>query len=252
MNPLALSGRTLLITRPQPGAGQTAALVRKAGGIPLLAPALVMGPPADTAPLHAAMACLGSFAGVIVTSAQGARALLAALPGGGPRPPLYAVGPKTAAVAHQGGYPATLPIQPGDAEVLAQSILARHQPGSRFLFLRAEAGRETLVRTLEQAGCFVTLVAAYRATPVTQLPEAVLVALRQGEVDAIPFFSGRSAEAFLDALPLPLLPWLERTLIAALSPVTADFLRRRGVTVHLVALHPTAEDILATIASRWQ
>ncbi|MBF0137847.1 MAG: uroporphyrinogen-III synthase [Magnetococcus sp. DMHC-1] len=248
MTPLDLTGQTILITRPQPEAAHTARLVEAAGGVPLLAPALVMGPPRDPAPLLAAMTQLASFTGVIVTSAHGAQALLDVLPADGPRPPLHAVGPKTAAVLQRSGYPATMPAQPGDAALLAQTILARYGPGGRFLFLRAETGREALVQILEQAGCTVTLVAAYRADPLAQVPEPVLTALQHGAIHAIPFFSGRSAESFIDALPSPALPWLKQTLIAALSPVTATALRQRNIPVHLVAEQPTAEAILAAIA----
>ncbi|MBF0322920.1 MAG: uroporphyrinogen-III synthase, partial [Magnetococcales bacterium] len=182
-----LAGRTILITRPQPEAEQTADLVRRAGGHPLVAPALVMGPPADPVPFHAAMARLDTYAGIILTSAHGARALLDALPAGSAHPPLYAVGAKTAALLHQGGCPATIPTQPGDAQALAQFILSRHGPGTLFLFLRAESGQETLVHILEAGGCRVELVVAYRAMPITQLPEPVLTALHRREVSAISF-----------------------------------------------------------------
>ncbi|MBF0623968.1 MAG: uroporphyrinogen-III synthase [Magnetococcales bacterium] len=249
--PAPLVGRTLLITRPQPEAAATAALVTRRGGVALLAPALEIRPPRDPAPLAAALAALERYQGVVITSANGARAFLAALPAAGPRPPVFAVGPKTARVLEKHGYPTLQPTRPGHAADLGRDILARLPRGSRLLCLRAEVGRWEAIALLEQEGCPVDLVTAYRAEPVAALPPAVVREIETGRVDAVLFFSGRSAAAFLAALPPPARAALAGATIAALSPITAGELRTLGLTVHLVAERPTAEALLEAVAAYW-
>lgn len=255
-----LAGRTILITRPEPEAAESAAQVTALGGRPLLAPALVIRPPLDPLPLERAASTPEAYDAILLTSANGARAFLAALSRRRvpvtTLPPVHAVGPKTARALQEGGITPVTPDSPLDGAALAEALLARQPRARRFLFPQAQEGREELVERLTAAGCGVERVVAYRAAPLEEVPSEVLAELRKGGVDGVTFFSGRSAQAFAAALPRE--PerstpgaWLAKTVVAVLSPITAAAVAELGIPVTLTAHRPTSESLLAALADHW-
>ncbi|MBF0308751.1 MAG: uroporphyrinogen-III synthase [Magnetococcales bacterium] len=250
METKSLDGRRILITRPLAEGEETAARIRAAGGVPLLAPVLELAPPHQPEALATALNQLDRYDGLIVTSVNGARALLAALKPGPSRPPIYAVGEKTAAVLRQAGWQAKLPTQPEDALRLAETILGEHPDAGHFLFLRAEEGREELPARLRATGCQVTLLTAYRMIPTNALPEPVLESLAKQTIDAVLFFSSRTAEVFLQLLP-PDLPFPGAAVVAALSPKIAASLASHGIPCPVVAESPNTEELLQALRNHF-
>lgn len=244
-----LQGRTLLITRPQPEADVTAQQVRALHGRPLLAPALTILPPHDGRSLKQAMHALDRYQGVLITSANGARALIDAMPSSHPPPPLFAVGRKTARILEKEGWPVHVPSGAAGGERLARAVMAWRPGGAQpFLFLRAEQGREELGRLLQQAGYGVDQVVAYRAEPMVTLPAPVRHALEAGTVDATLFFSGRSAQAFVAVLSAEGdVAWLSRTTVVVISSVTEETVRKLGFREVLIASEPSSEGMLKTL-----
>lgn len=258
-------GRTLLITRPQPEANVTAAEVIASQGYPLLVPALTILPPQDTAPLYRALAAWHRYRGILVTSANGARAIVGAMPANATPPPFFAVGAKTAAILKKQGWSVHMPAIGAGGEMLAEAVIqwaVTNQPvhGSTtaveenskpFLFPQAEQGREELTIQMQQAGYPVEKVVAYRAEPITELPPETAIALANGRVDAVLFFSGRTAEAFVAALPSHGKGWLEHLCIAVISPVTATVVEQLGYRVAVTATEPSSTGLLAALQQYW-
>ena len=246
-----LQGRTILVTRPLPEAESTARLIASANGQPLLAPCLSIHPPRDAGPLRDALDDATAYDAILITSANGARALVDAWSRTAPPPPLFAVGGKTARILEKKGWKTTVPEQAGDSGQLARTILEAADSGRRFLFMRAETGREELIHALREAGKRVDVVDAYRAEQAASLPGPVRAALAAGRVDAITFFSGRTATAFLDALPGEGRAWLDRPLLVTISPVTSLVLEQRGVRVDLTARTASSEGVIETLSNHW-
>ncbi|MBF0180345.1 MAG: uroporphyrinogen-III synthase [Magnetococcales bacterium] len=247
MTPFDLQGRTILITRPEPGASESAQRVRAANGIPLLAPALVVRPVEDLRPFMAAMADLDRFDGVVLTSANGARVFADAMPADQEPPPLFAVGKKTARVLEERGWRVTVPAQPEGGEILAKEILTWHPEGEFFLFPRAEEGREELVNELTKHGKKIEVVPVYRAVPVEMLADEVVANWRK--IDAALFFSPKTVTAFLAAMGE--VAFAPGTVLAALSPLTARALREHGLEPAVIAPRPDTDGILQGLAEFW-
>ncbi|MBF0296065.1 MAG: uroporphyrinogen-III synthase [Magnetococcales bacterium] len=247
MTPFDLQGRTILITRPEPGASESAQRVRAANGLPLLAPALVVRPAEDLMPFRAALAELERFDGVVLTSANGARVFADAIPPGREPPPLFAVGSKTARVLEARGWRVTHPSHPEGGEKLGKEILTWHPDGERFLFPRAEEGREELVKELRKNGKQVEVVSVYQTVPVETLP-AEVVAVWENIAAAL-FFSPKSVAAFLAALGR--MAFAPGTVLAALSPVTAQAMRDHGLQPTVIAPRPETDAILQALAEFW-
>ncbi|MBF0161620.1 MAG: uroporphyrinogen-III synthase [Magnetococcales bacterium] len=257
-----LQGRTILITRPQPEASATAQQVLACHGKPLLAPALTILPPQDAGALRQALQHPQHYRGILVTSVNGARAIVAAMPPASQPPPFFAVGAQTATILQKEGWSVQIPAVQAGGEALAQAVIQweQSQPATpatagasqkTFLLPQAEQGREALAVELQQAGYGVEKVVAYRAEPLTALPAEVESALAAGRVDAVLFFSGRSAQAFVATLTPTCRAALAASCIAVISPVTAEAVQQLGFTVTVTARQPNSTALLAALHQHW-
>jgi uroporphyrinogen-III synthase len=184
----------LLVTRPEPDALRTAATLRARGHGVLVMPMLRIEAIAE-ADLGG-----GPWAGVLMTSANAARAIaihrqfeiLRALPA-------FVVGERTGETAATAGF-ADVTSADGDAAALARLVVARVLPASApLLYLAGEQRAGDLEAALRFDGYDVRTVVVYRAVASTELSPAVRAALIAGEVDGMLHFSQRSAEAFVAA-----------------------------------------------------
>lgn len=174
---------SVLVTRPEPGATETAARVAALGWHPVLAPALVLAARPSTAPLPRAQA-------ILLTSRAAARAM--APPD--PCPPVLAVGEATAAEARTRGFASVTASMGGDAASLAAQVGETLDPGDGPLLLAVGEGyARDLEAALRARGFGVLRRVVYAARPTRALPEAARAALDARRVGAALFLSPRSA-----------------------------------------------------------
>ena len=167
---MTLSGKRVLITRSAEQAEELAALVRRAGGVPVLFPTIRLAPPEDTGPLDREIDRLASFDWVLFTSANAARFLheRAALLGMSSWPAgarAASVGPGTTRELASRGIPVRLTAAVHTGEGLFDALRSHGVAGKRFLLPRAAEGRETLPELLTREGGEVVAVVAYRNAP---------------------------------------------------------------------------------------
>lgn len=178
--------RGVLVTRPEPGAAETAAAIAALGWDPVLAPALILRScaPAQLPPAQAIL-----FA---------SRAAARALPPG--TTPVLAVGAGTAAEARRRGF-ATVIEAAGDAAALATLAAARLDPARGPLLLAVGRGYGAdLAAALRARGFRVVRRVVYAAAPAPALPAAAVAALTQRSLAAALFTSPRGAEVTVDLL----------------------------------------------------
>jgi uroporphyrinogen-III synthase len=260
MNEQPLHGRRIAVTRAEEQAGGLAARLRELGAEPVVCAAIAITPPADFGPLDAAIGRLEDDDWLLVTSANGVRALLdrmAALGKGGEalaHLTIGAIGPATAeALAERGLRAAFVP-----SAYVAESILAEigDVAGLRMLLPRADIARETLAAGLRERGAAVDEIAAYRTVPGGGAL-ALAELLRQGALDAITFTSSSTVRYTLDGLEAA---GMDRTAARALlreiavvciGPVTAATARDEGLRVDVVAREYTAAGVVAALVERF-
>jgi uroporphyrinogen-III synthase len=234
----------LLVTRPEPDAERTAAELRTRGHEPMLAPMLRIATIPDVE--------LGSgpWAGVLISSANGARAVaahqrlseLVVLP-------LVAVGRASAAAARAAGF-RDVTSADGDGRDLVRRVAARFvgQPAA-LLYLAGEERARDLVSELAAFGVSVRPVVVYRSVQAERFPPEVRAALEAGRIDGVLHFSRRSVEGYLVCgRDLP-----DRALALAhfcLSERAAEPLRAAGAADVRVAQRPDEAALLALVASR--
>jgi uroporphyrinogen-III synthase len=258
---LPLHGRRIVITRAREQAASLVARLRDLGAEPVLCPAIAFAPPDDPAPLDNAIARLADYDWLIVTSANGARALfdrmadLHADPASLQRLSIAAIGPATAAALAEQGLAATFMPTAYVAEAILDEI--GDVTGSRVLLPRADIARETLAAGLRAKGAQVDEITAYRTVPGDGAA-ALLPMLHAGSVDAITFTSSSTVRYLLDGLEIAGLPRARaRALISCIAvvcigPITAATARNEGLPVSAEAPEYTTEGVVAALVDLFQ
>ncbi len=226
----------ILITRPSPGAEETAARVAALGLRPVVAPMLSI----RQLPLGRLPARIDA---VLLTSRNGLLGLPAALHS----VPLFAVGAATAAAARGDGF---TDVRSADADGAALRLLVRGSvagPRPVLLLPTARGQGAALAAGLRADGFTLHRRAVYEARRARSLPGCARAALADG-LQAALFFSAETARAFVTAIRRAGLVDATRDVdacaIGAAAGMALEGLPWRRVRV---AAHPTQDDLLALL-----
>jgi uroporphyrinogen-III synthase len=182
----------LLVTRPEPDAERTAAVLRARGHIVLVAPLL------RVEPVEHAEIGPGPFMALLATSANAAPAIarherfaqLRALP-------VLAVGDRSAEAMRAVGFADVTSAQ-GDVGDLAALVASRLKAGASLLYLAGADRSGDLAGVLSGRGFAVSRAVVYRAVPAGALLPAAVAAMAEG-IEGVLHFSRRSAEMYVNA-----------------------------------------------------
>ncbi len=230
----------VLVTRPKEDAAGLADALTALGCEAVLEP-LFHVEFMDTAALD-----MSDVHALLLTSANGARAL--SRRDVSRELPVYAVGDATAAAAREAGFEQVHSAD-GGVDQLAELVQDR-MPRDAGILLHA-AGSEVagdLGETLESAGYNYRRAVLYRAVPVKGLTAATVAALKDGDIDAVVFYSPRSAETCIELMRKARLVRAARELdalcLSAAVGEAASELTWRDVRV---APRPNQESLLSLI-----
>jgi uroporphyrinogen-III synthase len=178
--------KRILITRPEPGATETAARLTALGFSPILAPVLSI--------VFREIRVPDGVAATLLTS----RNAVAACPRSVHDRPVFAVGTATAMRATDAGFSRVFNAD-GDAEALAILVADTLSPADGSLFLPTAQGQGgDLATSLRKRRFHVIRRVAYQAVGVPTLPEAAASHLRDHQLAAAMFFSGETARHFVN------------------------------------------------------
>lgn len=224
----------VLITRPEPGASETARRVAALGFTPVLAPSLVV---------RSLPARLPERADAVVLPSGNA---VATLPPSLHAVPVLAVGDATAARARGAGF---TDVRSADGDAVALTALAREAlpAGGRVLLACGRGQSIALAAGLRAAGLRVHRRAVYAARPAAALPPEATEALRAGGLRAALFLSAETARAFVRLLPLALRPHLGHVDALAIGRPAADALGALPWRRVRVSVRPNLDSVLALI-----
>lgn len=244
-----LFGRRIVVTRAREQASSLVERLRLLGAAVLELPVIaIVDPPDGGEGLRAAARRISDYDWVVLTSANGARRLLSALPDGrllaGVR--VAAIGPGTAEALAERWIRADLVPD----EFVAESLLEAFPPaprsaagsGGRVLLARAAVARDVLPDGLRQSGWLVDVVDAYQTVAGSPTEE------QRAEVaaaDAITFTSSSTVERFLEVAGSAATP----PFVACIGPVTAATARAHGMTVDVVADVHTIDGLIDALVN---
>jgi uroporphyrinogen-III synthase len=227
----------ILVTRPQADGAEIARLLLARGHQPLLAP--LLEPRFPEGPLLENGTALDGIAAILATSANGIRALIRRT--ARRDLPIYAVGPQTAEEARRAGF-LSVRSADGDATVLAEAAAGWAPPGSVLLHACAQDAPGTLGEQLSQRGFVVRRCPLYRIEAARDLPPEIRAALQDRGLDAVMFFSPRTAGIFVRLAQT--LPTKGLTALC-ISTATAQALGPLSFAQIKVAQRPNQDAMLA-------
>jgi uroporphyrinogen-III synthase len=227
----------VLITRPEPGASETAARVTALGLTPITAPLLEI----RSFPLRQP---LGRIAAILLASGNSVDPLPAALHAF----PVLTVGAATARRAEQAGF-TNVASADGDAVALVSLVRKLVNPNDGTLLLPAGEGQSlALAADLRASGYRIARRVVYTAIPVARLPKPAWAALASGQTPTVLLFSTETALHFVRlAQRAGLLDSLSRCEAITIGPPAAMALREVPWKRIRIAAKPTQDEMLALL-----
>ncbi len=204
MNPPALAGRRVVVTRP---AGQTAclaALIRAVGGEPVLFPALEILDAGDLRPVLALVDRLDAFDLAIFVSANAVGKALALVQARRAWPPalrVATVGRGSERALERHGFAAVIaPRERFDSEALLDLPELKDVAGKRVVIFRGDGGRELLGEALAARGATVEYAECYRRGRPKADTAPLLALWQRRQLDAFTVTSSEGLANLCDML----------------------------------------------------
>lgn len=252
MSPPALAGRRVVVTRPAGQSAHLAALIRAAGGEPLLFPALEIFDAEDLQPVLALIERLDAFDLAIFVSANAVNRALALVRARRAWPPalrVATVGRGSERELQRQGFAAVIaPSERFDSEGLLDLPELRQVQGKRVVIFRGESGRELLGDTLAARGATVEYAECYRRGRPHADPAPLLARCARGEIDAFSVTSSEGLANLHEMLGEAGAPCLKNTPLFAPHERIAAAARALGVRT-VVLTGPGDEGLAAGMAA---
>jgi uroporphyrinogen III methyltransferase / synthase len=230
-----LYGKRIVVTRARAQVSRLAGTLRSLGAEVIELPAIRIEPRLDTPEVRDAVAAIGTYALICLTSPNGVRLLFDALGAHGldaralANATVAAIGPGTAAALAERGLIADIVPERYVAESLAESLEKVDVTGRPVLIARASEARELLPRALADRGASVDVVALYETVREDPDPEAIEAAR---SADYVTFTSSSTVRNLLAAVG-DRFPRSAR--VVSIGPVTSETAREAGLEVHVEA-----------------
>jgi len=205
----ALSGRSIVLTRPADRLAGISQRIRAAGGNAVCLPLITIEPVTDPADIQRAKALvleLDRCDMVIFVSTNAADLGMEWIDRYWPQLPqgleAFTVGPGTAEVLSRWPWPVFYPAQGVTSEALLSLPELQSVEDKRVLLFRGKGGRELIAGTLRDRGATVEVVELYTRTAVDYSADELKASLIDETPDALVVTSAQILETFSNALQL--------------------------------------------------
>ena len=237
-----LFGQRVLVTRARQQASRLVKALSELGAECVAFPTIDIAPPADWAPVDAAIATTDRYDWLVFTSVNGVdyffnrlfenkrdvRALSHIR--------TAVIGPATADRLRTYGFKSDIIPETYQAESVVDAFAGQEMSGKRVLLPRAAQARPVIPRALREMGATVDEVIAYRTRPIVDSDGTLLAQLEKRQIDLITFTSSSTVRNFVSLLPADRLEDLLSTIaVASIGPVTSATAAELGVRVDLIA-----------------
>ena len=251
-----LFGRKIVITRAREQASDFKSALEALGAHCIEFPTIAIAPPDSWDPLDRALEKLRQYDWIIFTSVNGVDFFMQRLLAAGMDirelhgVRLAAIGPKTAEALEKLMLRPDLVPAEYRAEGILDSLSGSNLSGKRFLMPRALAAREILPEKLREWGAAVDVVPAYQTLLPTENAAEVVELFRRGEIDCLTFTSSSTVKNFFSLVEdANVLPFLQRTTIASIGPITAETAAKYGLKASIMPSEYTIDGLVAGIVA---
>jgi uroporphyrinogen III methyltransferase/synthase len=253
-----LLGKRILVTRAQEQAGTLVKLLEEQGAKPLEFPVIEIVPPASWEKLDQAISRLEDYTWLIFTSVNGVKYFFQRLTFHGKdfqnlkHLRICTIGPGTANALEKLGLHVHWTPREYRAEAIVEG-LGKELIGQRVLLPRAEIARDLLPEQLKRLGVEIDVVTAYRTIQAPHSADQIRALLQAQEVDMITFTSSSTVRNFLNLFQEgEKVKLLGKTLLACIGPITAETVRKSGLSPHIVASEYTIPGLVQAIVEFYQ
>ncbi len=242
-----LYGRRVVVTRARAQASGLAARLRELGAETVELPAIRVEPRLESAEVRAAVAGLGDYSLLCLTSPNGVRLLFEAIDAAGldaralAGVTVAAIGPGTARALARRGVVADVVPERFVAESLVEALAGVEVEGRRVLVARAAEARDVLPEAMRERGAEVDVVALYET--VREEPDPAQAEAAQ-KADYVTFTSSSTVTNLVEALG-DRFPAAAR--VVSIGPVTSDAAREAGLRVDVEADRHDVDGLLAAL-----
>jgi uroporphyrinogen III methyltransferase/synthase len=242
-----LHGRRVVVTRARAQASSLAAALRALGAEAVELPAIRIEPRTDDPEVRAAIATIGEYSLVCVTSVNGARLLFEALASAGldarvlAGATVAAIGLGTAKELAAHGIAADVVPERSVAEALVEALAETEVEGRRVLVVRPAAARDVLPEALRERGAEVDAVALYET--VREQPDPGAIEVARG-ADYVTFTSASTVRNLSEALggELP-----AGARVVSIGPITSAAAREAGIEVAVEASRHDVDGLIEAL-----
>lgn len=257
----ALFGKRVLVTRSREYAGELVELLEGAGAEAIQAPVLRVAPLDDFAALDAAVDAMRTFDWVVVTTVNGADALIHRLRARGrdaralAGPKLCAVGVGSSEHLARFGVHADLAVEGQSIDAVIEALGgASMLAGTQILVPCNASGHDSLGEALAGVGAVVTQAPVFKTLSVDDNPELdVYGQLLQGRIDVVTFTSAAAVRSFASLYGADQSADLfAHTNVATVGPAATEAVRRLGVEPAIVPSFPSIPALVDAIRAHFQ
>ncbi|HEU4599536.1 MAG TPA: uroporphyrinogen-III C-methyltransferase, partial [Solirubrobacterales bacterium] len=242
-----LHGRRVVVTRARAQVSGLATALRELGAEVVELPAIRVEPRIESPEVQEAIAKLGDYDLVCLTSPNGVRLLFEAMASAGldaralAGATVAAIGPGTARALAERGILADVVPNRFVAEALVEALAKIDVEGKRALIARAAEARDVLPDALRERGAEVEVVPLYET--VREQPEATEIEAAQS-ADYVTFTSSSTVTNLTTVLG-------ERfpagARVVSIGPITSEAARAAGLEVHVEAERHDVDGLLAAL-----
>jgi len=254
-----LFGRRIVVTRSRRQAHVFATLLEGEGAEVVSLPTIAPAPPESFAAFDAALAEIGRYAWLVLTSPHGVEVFFDRLRTLGrdvrelAGVAVAAIGPATASAIAARGLNVALMPKEYRAEAVADALVATGVSGKRVLLARAAGARTILPERLRAAGALVDDVATYRSVVPSDATAAPALLGGARRPDLVTFTSSSTVTNFAALFPgRALAATLAGVAVGCIGPVTASTARELGVTVDVQPAEYTIPAFAAAIVDHFR
>ncbi|WP_144821301.1 uroporphyrinogen-III synthase [Marinobacter piscensis] len=248
-----LSGRRVLICRPEPEASRLARQFEAAGASVRVFPLVAREPLPETPERRTTLLSLDEFSHVIAVSPYAAHLLLEELDTWWPQLPVglnwYGVGSGTARALAEHGLEPRIPDYGWTSEALLSLPSLASFNGERILVARGEEGRELTRKTLEARGARVTVMPLYRRFCPDYPPAKINAMLNEFDPHAIIALSGETLNNLIALCANSSHTLYDRLIIVPARRI-ADQARAAGFNAPFIPGSLADNDIVAAVAEQ--
>ena len=234
-----LAGRGIVITRPAGAAQRLAALIRDAGGVPLLYPAIEILDVSDPRVLDGLIDRLHDFDLAIFVSPSAVEKAMTRITARRTLPPALrcaAIGPGGVRALQRFGVNDVIAPELRlrqaryDSESLLASSYMQGVRGLRIVIFRGDSGRDLLGNTLTERGARVEYAVCYRRGKPAWTADALEQARLHTHIAAVIVTSSEGLRNFYDLAGPAGQTWLRQTPVVVPHPRIAAVARELGMT----------------------